>query len=442
MKMILMAAVSMLLVCGTMAEATDYRTFSASDLSVANAIAKEVIGVEGKFVFTNSNTVAVNALFVEFSVPLTALSLIGSFTDYESQNMGGKDLIFSGGIIPSGNDFTLQVSATSKHLQVNKWWWLNNGKKVGATQPKLLPALVYGKLAMPNVANVRNSVFSSKIITLKVGVPQPSQRRKYGWVSIRTSFDALNSLINNGSYHFGQPRGFSKMYNGASFRGELKCLTPLMENNKLFADLLALKFNILASEQGITPAGFGELYYNDQSSPYYSKTIRQIAAHADSMMTFWRGVFKADYIEIDTLISQINSSYVGPIDTISYSSKFMLTGVQSVSANVFSLTKPRLNPITQDNTYDNLPQVSELRQNYPNPFNPSTVIGYSLTVNSYVTIKIYNILGEEVVTIVDGLQEAGSKSVTWDASTIPSGTYMYRLTTGTFTDFKKMSLVK
>ena len=93
---------------------------------------------------------------------------------------------------------------------------------------------------------------------------------------------------------------------------------------------------------------------------------------------------------------------------------------------------------------DEEPIVSryELSQNYPNPFNPTTVIQYSVPTGSDVTLKVVDALGREVATLVDGFVPAGSHHVTLDASSLSSGMYFYRLTAGSFTDSKKLVILK
>ncbi|MBK8549985.1 MAG: T9SS type A sorting domain-containing protein [Ignavibacteria bacterium] len=83
-----------------------------------------------------------------------------------------------------------------------------------------------------------------------------------------------------------------------------------------------------------------------------------------------------------------------------------------------------------------------LEQNYPNPFNPKTVIRYSLIENRFTTLKVFDILGNEVTTLVNEKQNAGSHSVEWDATNYPSGIYYYRIYAGNFTDTKQMILLK
>ncbi|MFC2093619.1 M20/M25/M40 family metallo-hydrolase [Bacteroidota bacterium] len=83
-----------------------------------------------------------------------------------------------------------------------------------------------------------------------------------------------------------------------------------------------------------------------------------------------------------------------------------------------------------------------LYQNYPNPFNPTTTIKYSIPKNGDVYLKIYDVLGKEVAVLVNEWHSAGTYSVTWDASVMPSGIYFYRLSSEGYTETKRMVLVK
>jgi len=84
----------------------------------------------------------------------------------------------------------------------------------------------------------------------------------------------------------------------------------------------------------------------------------------------------------------------------------------------------------------------ELSQNYPNPFNPTTVISYSIPKSSHVLVKVYDVLGREVETLVSKNQEVGSYKVTFDASSLSSGIYFYKMSAGEYTSIKKMMLIK
>lgn len=89
-----------------------------------------------------------------------------------------------------------------------------------------------------------------------------------------------------------------------------------------------------------------------------------------------------------------------------------------------------------------VPTTFLLEQNYPNPFNPSTVITYSIPEKSFVTLKVYDMLGREVQTLVNEYQNPGTHRFIFDARLLQSGIYIYRLTAGSFSATKKMALVK
>jgi hypothetical protein len=91
---------------------------------------------------------------------------------------------------------------------------------------------------------------------------------------------------------------------------------------------------------------------------------------------------------------------------------------------------------------DNVVAKYELSQNYPNPFNPATVINYSLQKTGMVSLSVYNVLGQKVATLVNKVESAGVHNVTFDASNLTSGVYIYRIQAGSFTQSKKMILLK
>jgi len=92
--------------------------------------------------------------------------------------------------------------------------------------------------------------------------------------------------------------------------------------------------------------------------------------------------------------------------------------------------------------YSSTPMTFTLFQNYPNPFNPTTTIIYRLPMVSHVTLKVYDVLGREVMTLVDGKQNIGEHSVVFDASRLGTGVYFYKLTAGSFSSVKKLMLIK
>jgi hypothetical protein len=88
------------------------------------------------------------------------------------------------------------------------------------------------------------------------------------------------------------------------------------------------------------------------------------------------------------------------------------------------------------------PQSYALHQNYPNPFNPTTVINFDLPVSGTISLKVFDLLGREVATLVDGRMEAGFHQVTFDASRLTSGVYFYRIQAGSFSETKRLVLLK
>ncbi len=129
-----------------------------------------------------------------------------------------------------------------------------------------------------------------------------------------------------------------------------------------------------------------------------------------------------------------HSNFVDP------GSAYIYTGFTSVPLAKQSIFEQELGEFQ-------IPEQYTLESNYPNPFNPSTTIKYSLPTTEQVSLKVYNILGQEVITLVDELQDAGYKQIVWNGrdsygSQVASGVYIYRLQTDKFVQSKKMILLK
>jgi len=96
----------------------------------------------------------------------------------------------------------------------------------------------------------------------------------------------------------------------------------------------------------------------------------------------------------------------------------------------------------EENELGEIPTYYDLTQNYPNPFNPSTKIIYSVPKSSKVLIKVYDILGNEIETLVNEEKQTGTYEITWYADNLPSGVYFYQLKAGDFIETKKMVLLR
>ncbi|MDH3267230.1 MAG: T9SS type A sorting domain-containing protein [Ignavibacteria bacterium] len=108
--------------------------------------------------------------------------------------------------------------------------------------------------------------------------------------------------------------------------------------------------------------------------------------------------------------------------------------VEVILAPPQKISLPEQNP-KQDYTF-------QLKQNFPNPFNPTTIISWQSTEDNFVTLKVYDVLGREITTLVNEYRQAGTHSVEFNSSDLPSGVYLYRIQIGDFTDSRKLMLQK
>ena len=145
------------------------------------------------------------------------------------------------------------------------------------------------------------------------------------------------------------------------------------------------------------------------------------------------------------IIENLSSgNYMITSDKPGYISNPGNTAAIDYEQNIFSSS---VNVIMNNNSVtdaddDRLPSNFSLEQNYPNPFNPTTAISYQITAFSHVMLKVYDLLGREVATLVDEMKQPGRYEVKFNGSNISSGTYFYRLQAGDFISTKKLVLMK
>ena len=305
----------------------------------------------------------------------------------------------------------------------------------------------------PNEGNVRDSIFGRGAFANGIlnGVERLDSVHRYGWQRFINAFYVRHALPQNGT-----PRPFDRLFE-RFFVGLMRNPSSHRYNNALAAEMLALKLNIAASDLGITPTEFGDVVFVDTSdpgNPLNHKTLRQVSATMDTLMTEWRQHPRTNYDELNASLSLINNGFAGVIDTVSTSPIRLkpVAALMSIPYLIPGASPSGQGPIAQ---YTPLPPPAEptdfeLLQNYPNPFNPVTTIEFHLLKPTVVTLKVYNTLGQLVATLLHQVpMDEGQQLVDFDASGLSSGVYFYQLLadrmSGNGTEFssvRKMILVK
>jgi hypothetical protein len=195
--------------------------------------------------------------------------------------------------------------------------------------------------------------------------------------------------------------------------------------------------------------------------------VSDIATYGDNLMMGYYdlGVHKfadtSEYNNLNYVLGLINSAFEGAVDTLDpgFTTKLYLKGTKPLVDVPYMRANPNVQPriiAESKNPLGQEPDAYTLYQNYPNPFNPTTTIEFDLLDQAVVTLKVYNVLGQEVATLLDReLLDDGTQEVQFNASSLASGVYFYRIvtegvfdedegvTTGSnFTQIKKMLLVK
>jgi Secretion system C-terminal sorting domain len=263
------------------------------------------------------------------------------------------------------------------------------------------------------------------------------------WTAVNSGFPfgeniSVYSLINNGNDIFaGSDRGVFKLVD-----------TSWVEKNNgltnTFVNSLARSNNYLFAGGGISSSG---IYISSDNGDNWNIIPNSPAATA--ILTIGPNVFAGSFGDGVWLSTNYGSSWNQINDGFSGSAYYVLSLAENgeyiyAGTNAASVWKRALSEIiTAVNEKKNiLPNYYNLSQNYPNPFNPSTTISFSIPQEEVVSLKIYNSLGQELESLIDKKKPAGSYSVSFDAGKLASGIYFYRISTGSYSQTRKMILVK
>jgi len=432
-----------------------YRTFNQNDLGTKKVAAGKIVGAKATFQIINITGSSSAGLHVKFNAPIISVDTINGLTPAINSN---KKILDITGTISSGDTVVISGVFNKKSINITAtWYWGDAGAfQLDATQATVSMPVVL----QPNGGNVLYYLYK-EVIPKKIGllIGVVSDKHAFGWVRYTTAnpkffphtdsarcFDIIIS-----------PRGVVK-----PFWGELKNPLVTKYNNHLLGEVHALNLAIIANDAGVTmpdtPATrLGDIIYFDSTNvndPCNGRTLRQITMLADTVFTFcwiYSGI-PGFYAHLDSSISRINRAFDGHYHAIAFT-PFLLDGTHSLSEYSFLHDNPSAVPQLISFSHGSIidqPVQFALQQNYPNPFNPTTTIMFSLPTESFVTLKVYNILGQEIATLYDNqVLEDGDQSIAFNALNFSSGVYFYKVTaqstsdqTQHYTSVKRMILLK
>jgi len=433
---------------------TTFRTFRYDSLALGKdhrnktkPIRLKPNKVEFSVMFVNSETTSVSEIYMKFTNPIL-----------ESLTLNRPGILLLGGrnkvstftlTSPMAVGETLIVSGFGKKRvpqNVRKWFWTRTDLVRGVRHYGGTFLSNIFRYPMPNTINLLEKVGAG----LRIGLGGPHTVEHRNWKALK------RSMIGRGDrLHIGAPRCLDRKEGGSQrpIRRQRKYLMPKQHNNALFGEAIALKVNIRGSDNLNMPAGFGDLVFDEGTGgalPLNGMSVRQISGLLDKYMSsFSDTVFLPSCtmipewagLDLDTLLNRIrkiNNSFSGVLDTLSFHGGLIFTGITSVDSVPYMRldTSTGMRPvIAHEEIWADVPEQFELSQNYPNPFNPTTTVEYYLPDDSYVSVTIYNTLGQAVARLFDNeLQDGGYQETLVDASNLSSGIYFYRLAAKTIGD--------
>jgi len=484
-----------------------YRSFTPADLvgaldskgKAGKSEKRKAYASEGTFTWTQTLTApetTVTDLYIEWSQLIDdgslSISPLSSHTWLDAPKNKKLAIHFPGGIAHNDVVTIYARGDKGKFLQAKKWYW-KFGTVIYPPKAKSGPVVDAPdgllRYKMPNSNNMGEEAYSQLVFTadgLVIGDPvnaaafdikaKPIVR---GVIHPKWK-DVLKTLSDKTGQHTGPATCLDNFLTTKPILKKQKALPPGKHNNVLLAEAVALKMNIAFGATGKIEQGgtaFGSLLYvrqpGDPLIPAGTSLIT-IAETLDQVMrchlSAWDSGGVSNYAAWYNAVHRINASFSGLFDTLSFiaptppphpkTAGTVATGTKAIMdvpylyrtsfANILpDFGSPNIKALEERNQ----PAEYRLMQNYPNPFNPMTTIEFALPVDGMVTLKVYDMLGQEMATLIDNeMMDEGTNEVTFDATSFSSGVYFYRLVAQgvdedgnagkTVTKVMKMMLVK
>ena len=414
-----------------------YRTFSQTEFASKklNQVGK-VEATRAWFTFRNDSDFAVNSFHVKFNGHVVVVEDSGGFTTVVTGEK--QSLSFTGRTVAAHDSVTLRFLFKKgvPNAKADRWWWDISGTRASTVNKDLEATNIFLLRKQPGGGNVFEFLYKHEVRRpqgLLFGMK--TDTLGVGWIRYKSADRKFFP-------HTDSSRCFDFIETGEGgqrpFIGELKNPHVKKHNNHLLGEVHVLLLAVIANDSGVTApfdggaTRLGDLIYNDPGNPgdpSNNMTIREIIALTDSGLTYCGHFTAPFYFGQDSAISRINRAFDGPIVAVSFS-PLRIDGTQPLPP--FLHPNPLAAPVTPTlsrySILDDTPDQFTMRQNYPNPFNPTTTIEFNLTQPSLVTLKVYNVLGQEVSTLLDReLLQEGEQSYEFDANNMPSGVYFYRI---------------
>jgi len=319
--------------------------------------------------------------------------------------------------------------------------------------------------ALPIPANVRDAALPKGGLGLTLGVARTDSPKAYGWITFGEGKNMASFFpgVGTKAYPFDIVRAGGKE---KTFVKALKNPKAAKYENHLATELVAYRINEAASKttpKVMSEGNLGDLLYNDPADTFgfNGMPVKRIADTANLYLTLYKRIPEAKrtayFNALDSVFTRINREFYSGLivasDTVPANGgsiiPLKIPSFKSIGEAVyFKSPLGKIEPDTPPQTFFAEPERFALEQNYPNPFNPATTIEFYLPDDAYVTLKVYNVVGQEIKTLFSNeLLDAGTNEATLDASTFASGIYFYRMTAfdldgNAFSSVRKMVLMK